>query len=125
VSEDWPKGRVLIAAAGAVALALLIGICVGRYSAPLKVETRDMVKTQYVDRVVEKRVEVAGATKVETRVIYRDVIRKPDGTIVDHTVTKTGDSETANSHQRTTTKAEAVTAATTLQDAHADGHAAP
>jgi hypothetical protein len=82
----------------------------GRFSAPLKVETRDVVKTVYQDRIVEKRVEVAGATKVETRVIYRDVIRKPDGTIVDHTVTKTGDSETANSASADT-KTEAVNAA--------------
>jgi hypothetical protein len=102
--------RQIAIAVGVLVLTHAAALSAGRFSAPLKVETRDVVKTQYVDRVVEKRVEVAGATKVETRVIYRDVIRKPDGTIVDHTVTKTGDSETANSASADT-KAEAVSAA--------------
>lgn len=77
-------------------LSLVIVASAARFSAPLQTVTRDVVKTEYKDRVVEKVVTVhdQAEAKIETRVIYRDVEKKPDGTVIDHTVTKVGEAET-------------------------------
>lgn len=102
-------------AAGGIVLGALIALAAafsaGRFSAPLKVETRDVIKTQtqiqYVDRIVTQTVQA----KAETRIVYRDVERKPDGTVIDHTVTKSGE-DTTTTTKATDNKAEDVKAST-------------
>ncbi len=81
--------RYLIAAG--VCLALLVGaFSAGRFSAPLKVETRDVERVVFKDRVVEKVVTVEA--KAKTRIVYRERETKPDGTV------------TEREHERTDTK---------------------
>lgn len=74
--------RYLVIAAVAV-LALVGAFVGGRFSAPLKVETREIGHVIYKDRVVEvvKTVEVKG--KTETKIVYREIVRAPDGTVTE------------------------------------------
>lgn len=81
------RTRLLIAAG--VALALVASFVGGRFSAPLKVETRDVEKVVFKDRVVEKIVTVEKAAKVETKIVYRDRVIMKDGTITEREVEKT------------------------------------
>lgn len=63
----------------------------GRFSAPLKVETRDVEHVVYKDKIVEveKIVTVKEKAKVETRVVYRDRVITKDGTVTEHEVERT------------------------------------
>ena len=85
-----------LAIAGAFVFASVGAFVGGRFSAPLKVETREVEKVVYKERVVEKRVEVATAAKVVTQVVYRDRVTKPDGTVTEHTEEHTGTEEHAH-----------------------------
>lgn len=59
---------------GAIALAISFGI--GYYATPTKIQ--ETVKIQYKDSKVE----------VKTKIVYRDKITKPDGTIIEKEVEK-------------------------------------
>lgn len=68
---------------------LVVGVLAfsgGRFSAPLKVEEKWQTETVYKDRIVEKRVEVAG--KTVTKVVYLDRVIKPDGTVHEKSETR-------------------------------------
>ncbi len=66
------------AIAAGVVLALLAGaFSAGRFSAPLKVETRDVEKIVFRERVVT--VTVAAKTKI----VYREKVTTPDGTVTE------------------------------------------
>ncbi len=80
-----------LVAAGVVVLALAGAFSAGRFSAPLQVETRDVEKVVFKDRIVEKVVEVKA--KTETKIVYRDRVIKPDGTVTEHEVEKTATKE--------------------------------
>lgn len=77
----------------AVLLALVGAFSAGRFSAPLKVETRDVEHVVFKDRVVEKVVTVTQAAKVETKIVYRDRVIEPTGRITEHEIEKTGTAE--------------------------------
>lgn len=85
-ASPW-KRRLLIAAG--VALALVGAFSAGRFSAPLKVQTIETVKTVFQDRVVEKIKTVEVQAKAETKIVYRDRVVTKDGTVTEHTVEKT------------------------------------
>jgi hypothetical protein len=74
----------MIAIAASIVAAGVGGFIAGRYlTAPkVRVETRTEEKLVYQDRIVERRVEVKGETKVELRVVTRTIWAFPDaGTI--------------------------------------------
>ena len=84
------------AIAAAVAILLSVGAFVaGRFSAPLKVETRDVERVVFKDRVVEKVVTVERAAKVETRIVYRDRVTTRDGTVTEREIERTASKEDA------------------------------
>lgn len=68
----------------------------GRFSAPLKVETRNVDRVVYQDRIVEKVVTVEKAAQAVTKVVYRDRVIKGDTETV-HEV------ETTDTHSNTET----------------------
>ncbi len=79
--------------AAAVAIAMLAGaFTIGRFTAPLKVETREVEKVveKEVIKEVEKIVTVEKAAKVETRIVWRDRIVEVSGRVTEHEVEKTG-----------------------------------
>lgn len=107
----WQR-RLCVAAL--LVLALVGAFVAGRFDAPVQIQTKDVVRTETKTVEVEKRVEVAGATKTETKVIYRNIERKPDGTVIDKSIETTGKAE-AIKVERTEDKASTVSA-TTLQE---------
>jgi hypothetical protein len=52
-----------------------VAFAAGRFSAPLQVETREVERVVFKDRVVTVR------GKTETKVVYRDRVTTPDGTV--------------------------------------------
>ncbi len=82
--------------AGVVLLALVASFSAGRFSAPLKVETRDVERVVFkdkmvtVEKVVERVVTVEKEAKVETRIVWRDRVITKEGTVTEHIVEKTG-----------------------------------
>jgi hypothetical protein len=82
----------------------------GRFSAPRETLTEIAERTVYRDRVVEHRVEVQTAARVETRVVYRDRVTTPDGTVTEHEVERTAAAE--EHHGEVQTARSAVTEAT-------------
>lgn len=96
-----------IIAAVCVSLALLAGaFSVGRFTAPVVTETRDVEHVVYKDRVVEKVVTVQAAAKVITRVVYRDKVTTPDGTVTEHEHETTGEHENTDTTTKTDTVAD-------------------
>ncbi len=85
------RGRALVALG--VVLALVGAFVGGRFSAPLKVQTRDVEHVVYKDKIVEKIVTVEVKAKAETKVVYRDRIVTKDGTVTEHEVEKTATKE--------------------------------
>jgi hypothetical protein len=85
--DNW-KSRGI--AAAVVVLLLVSAFVAGRFSAPEQVRTQTVEQVVYKDRVIEKRVEVAVAAKVETKIVYRDRVIKVGGEIVEHEVERTG-----------------------------------
>lgn len=87
-TQPSPWKRWCLIALAAV-LALVGAFSAGRFSAPLQVQTIDTVSVKFQDRIVEtvKTVEVAAEAK--TRIVYRNVEVKPDGTTIDRSVEKT------------------------------------
>jgi len=97
-----------------VALALLAGaFSAGRFSAPLKVETRDVERVVTVEKVVEKIVTVEVKAKAETKVVYRDRVVTKEGEIreriVERTVTKEDEKRTTDADSEKTKDATATT----------------
>lgn len=84
--SPW-KRRAIIGAC--VLLALVGAFSAGRFSAPLQVQTIDTVKVAFQDREVVREKIVEVKAKAETRIVYRDVVRAPDGTTTTHEVEKT------------------------------------
>lgn len=76
-----------------VALALVGAFTAGRFSAPLQVETRNVERVVFKDRVVEKVVTVQTAAKVETKVVYRDRVVTKDGEVRERIVERTDTKE--------------------------------
>ncbi len=85
--------------AACVALAVGVGaFSAGRFSAPLKVETREIERVVFQDRVVEKVVTVKA--KAETKIVYRERVVTKDGTVTEReserTDTKTDTAKNAD-----------------------------
>lgn len=101
-----PPVRVALGILGA--LVLLAGaFSAGRFSAPLQVETRDVERVVYKDKIVEvvKTVEVKG--KTETKIVYRDRVITRDGTVTEREVEKTvakEDTKTTNDGEKVATR---------------------
>lgn len=71
-------------------LAALAGAFVaGRYTAPVQVQTRDIERVVYRDRVVEKIVATKAEAKTETKVVFRDRVITKEGEIREHEVERT------------------------------------
>lgn len=65
-----------------LAVAALAGAyALGRVSAPARVETVERVVTREVQAVQVQHTEQREAARVETRVVYRDRVVTPDGTV--------------------------------------------
>lgn len=75
-------------ALGAVLL-LACAFSAGRFSAPLKVEEREVERVVYRDRVVEVEKIVEVQAKAETKIVYRDRVVKPDGEVHEREVERT------------------------------------
>lgn len=95
------RTAAIIAACVVAALAAAFGA--GRFSAPMKVETRDVERVVYKDRIVEKIVTVTA--KAERRIVYRDRVVTPDGTVTEREVERTASREVERStDDKTTTR---------------------
>lgn len=80
--------------AAAVILAALVGsFSAGRFSAPLKVETRDVERVVFKDRIVEKIVTVEVKAKAETKIVWRDRVITKEGVVTEHEIEKTDTKE--------------------------------
>ena len=99
-SEKVKRALVVAGVACAVGVA---GFSAGRFSAPEKVETRDVEKVVYRDRVVEKVVEVKA--RAEVKVVYKDRVVTKEGTVTERIVERT---ETKTDEKKNTDKAETV-----------------
>lgn len=80
---------------GLVVLAVVGAFVGGRFSAPAQVQTREVERVVYKDRVITKTVTVEVAAKQTTRVVYRDRVVTPDGTIREHEVEREATKEEA------------------------------
>lgn len=95
----------------AAVVALVLAFGAGRFATPTKVITKTEVQTKVVTQVqtveVEKRVEVAA----KAQVVYVDRIIEKDGTIHEHSVTKSEETSktTDNTAEKTTAKQDATT----------------
>lgn len=103
----------------AVLVALVVAFGAGRFAAPTKTITKTEVQTKVVTQVqtveVEKRVEVAA----KAQIVYVDRVITKEGTITEHIVTKTvetdkksdvkAETEQAKTAVTTDTKTEKVT----------------
>lgn len=61
-----------------IGVAILVAFGVGRYTAPVKVQEKEVIK--YVDKVVEKIVEVNNTSSKQNKVVIKFTTIKPDGT---------------------------------------------
>lgn len=99
---DAPDKRQAVAALGV--LAVVVGaFFAGRFSGPAKVVE--------IEKLVEKRIEVAGKTVTETKVIYRDKVIKTDGTIIERSEERIG--SLTEEHSKTVTDKAVERAVTT------------
>lgn len=81
-----------VAIIAVVCVAALVGaFSAGRFSAPLQVETREVEKVVFKDRIVERVVEVKA--KAETKVVYRDRVVTKEGEIRERIVERTDTKE--------------------------------
>lgn len=85
------EGHDLTIAAGLALVVVVIAFVVGRFTAP--VETRDVERVVFKDRVVEKVVEKAA--RVETRIVYRDRVTTKEGTVTEREIERTAEAEGA------------------------------
>jgi hypothetical protein len=83
--------RQWVIAVALVWVALIGGFSAGRFSTPEQMFTSTVDHVTYKDRVVEKVVHdvVVRETAAITKVLYRDVVTKPDGTVVDRSIEST------------------------------------
>jgi hypothetical protein len=84
--DTW-KRRGLVALL--VVLALVGAFVAGRFSAPLQVQTIDVVKVAFQDREVVREVVKVEKAKAETKIVWRDRIVTKDGTVTVREVEKT------------------------------------
>lgn len=105
--------------AGVVILAALVGaFSAGRFSAPLQVETRTIKGETVIEKVFIKGDTVY--VKEKAKIVWRDRVIKPDGTITEREVEKTDTKEdtkvsiTTNT-ERTATLTESKSSVTTLR----------
>lgn len=86
------------------ALILLAGaFSAGRFTAPLKTETKEVERVVYKDKLVEVVKTVEVKAKEKTRIVYRDRVVTPDGTVTEREVEKTdtkSGTETRNDGER-------------------------
>lgn len=99
----------------AVILLALAGAFVGgRYTAPVKVETRDVEHVVYKDKIIEKVVTVTVQAKAETKIVYRDRVVTKDGTVHEREVERTATHEDTNT-KTDDHRAETSTGAATVE----------
>lgn len=85
----WPWIRV-----ASVIVLLIVSFAFGRFSQVAEKQVEYKEKIAYVDRVVEKVIEVERKREDKVRIVYREV--KPDGTKIEHEEERTkSDSEKA------------------------------
>jgi hypothetical protein len=87
----------------AVLAALLAAFVGGRYT--VRTQTVTVTRTEYKDRIVEKVVQA----EVKTQIVYRDRIRKPDGTVETHEKIESGSRTTTTDDKRTTEEGKTAT----------------
>lgn len=79
------QAKKALAWSGAALVLIAASFSAGRFSAPLKIETRDVEKVLWKERVVEKVVEkvvtVEARAKLETRTIYVDRVVTKEGEV--------------------------------------------
>ncbi len=84
-----PEQRTHIQRAG-IALAgvalLVVGFSAGRFSAPAKVETREVERVVFKDLVVEDITRGYTFAQTVTKTVWRNVETRPDGTTVDKSI---------------------------------------
>lgn len=110
-----PETRQRVVMAVALVGTAAAAFSAGRYAAPVKVETREVVKTEWKDRVVEK--VITKRAKAVDRVVYVDRVVAPDGTLTEKRTTHTlsDERELADAAKTTesTGKAEVSSSSTT------------
>lgn len=110
-----PETRQRVVAAVALVGTAAAAFSAGRYTAPEKVEVREVVKVEWKDRIVEK--VVTRRAKAEERVVYVDRVVSPEGEVREKRLTTTkADTREAADLGRTmesTGKAETVNSSTT------------
>lgn len=87
------SARQWVAVVLAVVLVGVGAFSAGRFSAPREVETRDVERVVFKDRVVEKVVTVEVKAKAETKIVYRDRIVTKEGEIRERIVERTDTKE--------------------------------
>ncbi len=98
----WVPVAAVVALAGAFSA--------GRFSAPEKVVTKEVevFKDRVVEKVVTKEVEVVKVVKAkaETKIVYRDRVITPDGTVKEHEEerTETKEDEKTDGERKTDTE---------------------
>lgn len=84
-----PTARQWVAGGVALVVIITVAFSAGRFTAPVKVETREVEKVVWKDRVVEK--VVTKRAKAVDRVVYVDRVVTPEGELREkrsiHTVT--------------------------------------
>lgn len=82
-----PETRQRVVVAVALVAVAAAAFSAGRFTAPEKVEVREVVKVEWKDRVVEK--VVTRRAKAEERVVYVDRVVSPEGEVREKRVTTT------------------------------------
>lgn len=95
--------RQWLIAAGVVLAVAVLAFSAGRFSAPEQTYTSTVNHVVYKDRIVEQVVHdvVTVATKAETKIVYRDVVRASDGTVTDRSIETTKDDTKAETKSET------------------------
>lgn len=101
----WQRWALVVL--GAV-LALAGAFSAGRFTAPLKVETRDVERVVFKDRVVEKVVTVHDEAKVQDRIVYVDRVVTKEGATHEVVVTQWKTAEEKHTDTNAVTTAEST-----------------
>lgn len=103
LSPEQSSSLKKVAISAAVVLLVAVGgFSAGRFSAPLKVETKEVEKVVYKDKIVEKVVEkvvmVEVKAKAETKIVYVDRVITKEGEVRERIVERTGTTENTNTN---------------------------